>query len=32
MISKDFNEYKTDGKFSNLKYREQEKEVQWNLH
>ena len=31
MISKDFNEYKTDGKFLNLKYREQEK-VQWNLH
>ena len=31
MISKDFDEYKTDGKFLNLKYREQEK-VQWNLH
>ena len=32
MISKLFNEYKTDGKFLNLKYREQEKEVQSNLH
>ena len=32
MISKDFTEYKTDGKFLNLEYREQEKEVQSNLH
>ena len=32
MISKVLNEYKTDGKFLNLEYREQEKEVQSNLH
>ena len=32
MISKAFNEYKTGGKFLNLEYREQQKEVQLNLH